>query len=398
MLQWTGETAAEGIFMQTLSLYLYHLVYFVINGASSFVPKFYGEIGLTDGQIGILTSLPTLVALAFTPLFGAMCDRISKKRYLLSALLIAAAAFCFPVPHCAGFLPLFAVVSGYSLFSASISPTATTISLEHCRAARRDYGPIRLMGTVGYQLGTLLVGTLLTHSLKNLYPLMGATALAACAITFMMPNVEGHQHRQKRVPLGRLFADVHVRWLYVLIFFATISSQFYMSFYSKHLGDLGMSNATVSWIMLLSVVAELPFLYWGDKIARKTNIWNWLLIGIAANGIRWLGLALSRSAPAIILFQIPGVTVLACFEFFPALYLARRVPPELSGSAQNILTLTTFGAAKIVGSLIGGMICEHTGIPAMFTFHGAALLVGCGALWPITRKLIRTETVLSLSD
>lgn len=382
--------------MHYASLFAYHFIYFITTGMSTFVPKFYGEIGLSDSRIGLLTSVPTLIALLVAPALASLTDRVSRKRYMLSAILLFVAGSCLAVARATSFLPLLAVVSVYTVFSTAAQPLATTIALEYTRETHQAYGPIRLLGTVGYQAGALLVGAILSQSLNNLYPLMGAVVLVALATTFAMPNIEGHQHKRERIPLTKLFSDRHVRWLYILIFLITITSQFYISFFSKHLGDLGMDNATVSWITLLSVLAELPFLYFGDRIARWTNIWNWLLIGAIANGVRWLGLALSRSALAIILFQIPGVTVLACFEFFPALYLARRVAPELSGAAQSVLTLTTFGAAKIVGSLLGGVICEYTGIPALMAFNGAALLVGSIAIYRFTRGLIRDDTVRSL--
>ena len=382
--------------MRYASLFAYHFIYFIATGMSTFVPKFYGEIGLSDSRIGLLTSVPTLFALLVAPALASLTDRVSRKRHMLCAMLLLVAASCLSIARTATFGALLAAVSAYTAFSTAAQPLATTIALEYTREAGRAYGPIRLLGTVGYQAGALLVGVVLSKSLKNLYPLMGAVALAAMATTFAMPNVEGHQHRRERIPLTKLFADRHVRWLYGLIFLITITSQFYISFFSKHLGDLGMDNATVSWITLLSVLAELPFLYFGDRIARWTNIWNWLLIGALANGVRWIGLALSRDALPILLFQIPGVTVLACFEFFPALYLARRVSPELSGAAQSLLTLTTFGAAKIVGSLLGGVICEYTGIPALMAFNGAALIIGSAAIFRFTRGLIRDDAVKSL--
>ncbi len=377
--------------MRYISLFAFHFVYFILNGFSAFLPKLYGEIGMSDGQIGYLTSIPTLIALACSPFLGSMMDRISKKRYLLTIITLMMALACFWAGSTTSFLTLLAVISVYSIFSTSAQPLATTISLEYTREIGRGYGPIRLLGTIGYQVGALLVGIILSDSLGNLYPLMGAAMLAAMASTFMMPNVEGHQHNQPKVPLSKLFADKHVRWMYIIIFLATTTTQFYMSFYTKHLGDLGMSNTVVSWITLLSVLLEIPFLCFADRIYKKTNIWNWLLIGILCNGIRWLGLAFSTSALPIILFQFFGVTVLACFEFFPSLYLSQRVPPEQAGTAQNMLSLTTFGAGKIVGSLIGGQICEYTGIPALLGFNGIMLLVLCVVLWIPTRGLIRRE-------
>lgn len=380
-----------------ISLFVFHLIYFLKIGAETFVPKFYGEIGMTDGQIGYLTSVPTLVALAFSPMLGSLADRMPKKRYLLSIMMIIMAAACFVAGQFAQFWGILISVSIYNIFSTSAQPLATTISLEYSQQVGKPYGPIRLLGTVGYQIGALMVGFILSDSLRNLYPLMAVILLISLGITFTMPNVEGHQRSRNKVPMRALFADKHVRWLFIMIFAASITTQFYMSFFTKHLGDLGMSNTVVSWITLFSVIAELPFLFFSDRIARLTNIWNWVLIGIAANGIRWLGLAFSTSALPIILFQIPGVTVLACFEFFPALYLTRRVAPEQSATAQNTLSLTIFGAGKIVGSLIGGQICERTGIPALMAFNGAALLVLAAALWVPTRRLIREETILKIS-
>ncbi len=379
--------------MHHISLYVVYFVYFISTGMSTFLPKYYGEIGMTNGQIGVLSSVPTLVALAVTPMLGMLTDRVSKKRYLLAILFLGMTVACFAVPYSNTFLALLAAVSGYTIVGNNALPTMNTISIEYTNQIGKPFGPIRLSGTVGYQLGALLVGILLSGSLKNLWPMMGAVVLIACGCTFMMPNIRGHQHKQEKVPLTKLFADKRLRTLYIMIFFATISTQFYMAFYTKHLGDLGMNNATASIITLLAVMLELPFLYFGDRIYKKTSIWNWMLIGFACNGVRWLGLAFSETPVMNILFQLPGVTVLACFEFFPALYLSRRVSPELSGGAQSMLSLVSFGAAKIVGSLIGGQICEYTGIPTMFVFFGIWMLAGCLLFFRPARRLAREETV-----
>lgn len=377
--------------MRYISLFVFYFVYFISTGMSTFIPKYYGEIGMTNGQIGLLTSIPTLVALAITPLLGTLTDRIPKKRYLLSLLMLALAGACFLVPYSTGFVALLAIMSVYTVVGNNVLPVMSTISIEYTSQIGKPYGPIRLMGTIGYQIGALLIGVILSTSLKSLYPMMGVSVLLACATTFLLPDVKGHQHKQEKVPLTKLFADKHLRMMYIMIFFATISTQFYQAFYTKHLGDLGMNNQVTSIITLLAVILELPFLYFGDRLYKKTNIWNWLLIGMLFNGVRWLGLAFSKTAAMNILFQLPGVTVLACFEFFPALYLNKRVSPELAGGAQSMLSLVSFGAAKVVGSLIGGQICQYTGIPALFAFFGVWMLVGIAIFWLPTRKLARSE-------
>ena len=379
--------------MQYGALIGYYLIYFVSNGFSSFLSKYYAEIGMSDSRIGALMSVPTLLALAFMPLMGALSDRVSRKRYLLAAQLILMAGCCLAFPAMKTFPGMFLAVMGYSIFSVSATPVATTISLEYCGKTGKSYGLIRLSGTIGYQLGALLVGAILSASLKSLYPMMAISMLLACAVTFFMPNVEGHQHNRRRVPFTRLFRDRRLVWLYGIIFFATVGTQFFTAFFAKYLGDLGMSNGEVSLITFLSTVPELPFLLFGDKIARKINVWNGLLLGLLFSAVRWLGLAFSRSFAPIMAVQIAAVSCMACFEFLPAFYLNRRVAPESIGAAQTMLTLTTFGMGKIVGGLLGGMVCERVGIPAVFAFNGIAALIGLGLLWRPTRRLIAEERI-----
>ena len=82
--------------MKYNSLLVYYFMFFLMNGFSTFVPKYYGEIGLTDGMIGILTSIPTIVAVACSPMIAVLTDRVPKKRYMLTVLLalLSDAALC----------------------------------------------------------------------------------------------------------------------------------------------------------------------------------------------------------------------------------------------------------------------------------------------------------------
>lgn len=383
--------------MHYFSLYIHHLIYFLGLGASTFLPKLYGEMGLSNSQIGVLSSIPTVFALVLMPMFGTMSDRVSQKRYLLLALLLLLAASNVLAYYSEGFLLLFVATALYTIFSNAVRPITAAISLEYTRQIGKQYGPIRLFGSVGYQLGALLVGMVMSHSLRNLYPLMAVTTVLTAATVLIMPDVKGHQHNRQKVPFTRIFADGHLRWLYLLILLCGVGYQFHSSFFTKYLGDLGMSNSVISWITVLGVMAELPFFFFGDRIARLTNIWNWMLIGMLMCGLRWIGQAYATDALPIILLQIPGVAIIACLDFFPSIYLSRKVSDEQLGTAQSLLTLTTFGAARVIGGLIGGKVCEYVSIPTVFLANGVLLLAVCALLWRPTRRLIQKETVLKLT-
>lgn len=386
-----SRTANRRANVKYAALFAFFFIYYISTGLTSFLPKFYSDIGMTDSRIGIMTSVPTLISMAFLPFFGSLSDRISQKRYLLAIELVLMSAACFAFQLCGRFIAMLVIVTLYSIFAASPMSVATTISLEYCTESNRPFGPIRMVGTVGYQAGLLLVAVFLSDSLKSLYPLMGIAVLVSCATTALMPNIEGHQKRGKKMPIRALFHDKRLIWLYGIVLFATISSQFYASFFTKHLGDLGMSNRTVSIISLFSVFLEIPFLWFGDRIKRKMSVWNWLMLGMLLNGVRWLGLSVFKTVGPIMLVQILGLTTLACFEFVPAFYLEKAVAPELIGTAQSMLHFTTFGIGRAVGGLLGGFVCEKLGIPFMFCFFGCMLLCGCAIFRKPTRKLIQLD-------
>ena len=57
----------------------------------------------------------------------------------------------------------------------------------------------------------------------------------------------------------------------------------------------------------------------------------------------------------------------------------------------SMLSLVIFGAGRIIGSLLGGLVSQRAGIPAVFAFNGAMLLLGCAAFWRPMSRLIREE-------
>ena len=47
-----------------VALSVFFIVFFILNGFTTFASKYYAEIGLSVSQIGALSSLPTLIGMA----------------------------------------------------------------------------------------------------------------------------------------------------------------------------------------------------------------------------------------------------------------------------------------------------------------------------------------------
>ena len=175
-----------------------------------------------------------------------------------------------------------------------------------------------------------------------------------------------------------------------MVFIGTCTSMFYQSFFGAFTQQMGLSNTMTSVITWISVALEIPMLYFAQRMMRWRSIWQWVLIGYVVTGLRWLGFFLAarmNSAGMLIAAQIPAVTVLACFEFLPSLYLGSIVAPELSSSAQTILNLTSFGVARFFGGLLGGFVSQKIGMETMFAIFGVLLLAAAAVFYPVCKGM-----------
>jgi len=359
-----------------MSLYLFYTTYFFAIGLTTYAGKFYGEIGLSNSQISLISAFPAFVALFAQPMWGSISDRVKFKRNVLTVALLGAAAFAFLVqPVVKWYLPLLAVLTIINTFTLPILPVGNAISIEYTKETGHDFGPVRMMGTVGYQIIILVAGFFFTTTLNGLYNVYGVLLIIAALTTRLLPPVQGYQHGKEKISFTVFFKDKSLLLLFGLVFLAQLCSQFYLAFFSKHLGDLGVSNATTGIITMLSVSLEVPFLFFGDKLMKKMSIWRWMWIGLIINAVRFLGLSVVKTPALIVTFGILSVGLMACFEFFPAIYLNKAVQKELRGTVQNTYTLVAFGISRIVGTLIGGQIAQATSIATVFGINGCMLLI-----------------------
>ena len=359
------------------SLYLFFAVNFIATGMTTFAPKFYGEIGLSDSSIGLISSVTAFMGMFMQPVWGVLADRARYKRTVLAVALFLTGSLCFLVlPASTRFIPLLSVLTLYSMFYLPAMPVSNAIAMEYTAARNLSFGPIRMTGTIGYQVGILATGFVLAHSLQGLYPAMGAVLLLAAGAAMLMPKVRGHQYQQAKVSLATLLRNREMRLILILILLSGIGHQFNLSFFTKYLGDLGISNTVVGLISTLSVSLEIPFLLFGDRLMKKLPIWRWMTVGLLMGSLRFILLSVVRTPALIILSQMLSVSHLACFEFFPMLYISQIVSSEQQASAQSLLQTTSFGIARIIGSLAGGIIADKAGIPMVYG--------GCGVLMLLT--------------
>ncbi|MDO4739613.1 MAG: MFS transporter [Eubacteriales bacterium] len=362
-------------------------VYFLALGASSFTAVFLSGKGMDNAQIGLLMSLPPIISLVVQPLWGLAGDRARYKRSVLVLSYAGTGLVCFLFEFVSGFWALLIVMCLYNCFSQACSPIMQTICMEYTANRKGGFGPIRMGGSITYQIMVLALGFILSGTMPQLFRIMGVIYIFCSAYSLLAPPIEGHQHnRKKMVSPFLLFKDKRIVLLLAMCFCGKCASMFYVSFFNKYTQELFQSNSLMSVLSFVSLVMEIPFLFFSHFFMRKIKITYWVMLGFAINAVRFIGISLTSSIPLMILLQLPAVSVMACFEFYPALYMNAIAPRELLGSVQSLNTVVTFGLTQLLGSLVGGIMADAIGLQASFGVFGLSLVVAMAAFYLPARK------------
>ena len=370
-----------------IKLVILYGIYFLGLGATGFTGVYLGGKGMSNSQIGLLMSIPPLIAFVFQPLWGMAGDRAKYKRSALSLCFLLSACACLLIDLSGSFLTLLVSFTAYNCVSQGMSPLAQSISIEYSRNTKYGFGPIRMAGSIAYQLMILLAGFILSDDMPELYRIVSACYLVSAAFSLAIPPVKGHQHDSEKLNPLSVLKDKKICFLLCMSLCGKTAGMFGVSFFNKYIQELFADNVRMSILAYTAIVLEIPFLLLAQRFMKRFKVTVWVLIGLAANAVRFVGIGLCTSFPLLIALQLLQVSVMACFEFYPSLYLDRRVRKELRGSMQSVNTLVTFGLSQITGSLLGGFIADAVGMQHTFLIYGLFLAVMCAVFFVPARRI-----------
>lgn len=340
-----------------------------------------------DAMAASVVLAGSTIAAITTPLAAAfVADRLVSSRALLVACnLLGGAANLFLVfsHDFAGFF------AGWLLMSIAQGPAGgliNTLAFRHLEDGVRQYGPIRLWGTVGW----IAAGWLLSLAwmvLPLLFPaadpagfkplifalaLAGSLAGALLALTLPPDGVRAPAARGLRalVPVEAL-AAVKTRLFVVLIaLYAgnSIMDRFFFFGAAPYLPVAGFPPDSVLAVMTVGQLVEIPVLAVLGRYLTRMGFRNGLLVGLLLQVLRPLLLALPGPASALAGLCLHGVLV--GFVQLSLVMQANHHCDAASRSGVNqIFAFFYGGVANLAGSIGAGAVLgavdrhPHAGAP-----------------------------------
>ncbi|RXT52712.1 hypothetical protein B6S44_18345 [Bosea sp. Tri-44] len=320
-----------------------------------FFPVWLGSKGLSDVDIGYVLAIPILVRVFVASSVTGLGDRL-RPNTLLALLNALAGIIYFALAQQAQLVPIAVLTALSAIALSGVVPLADVLTTEQVKAgALKDYGRVRLWGSVTFVLSNLAGGYLIALYGAWLIPfvLAGSSSLAALA-ALQAPSPPGRISpvaRQGTSPAGFRLPF----WLAIAAAACVNATHAALyAFGSLHWRSLGFSDQVIGWLWAVSVLAEIVvFIVAGSIAARGVVGLRWIAIGAVAAALRFGMMSADPGLPVTFLLQILHGATFGCAHLGSLAALSALAPEARRAAAQGHLVAAGALAMGLITILSG---------------------------------------------
>jgi nucleoside transporter len=324
-------------------------------------------LGFSGGEIGWIFATQAVASITGLYFGGQIADRSFSTEKLLSVLHLVGGLAMFALAYQTSFWPFFAVMLVYQLAYMPTMSLTNAICFHHVADAQRDFGKLRLWGTIGWIAASwpfvfILAGKTgpdLHAALSSIFTVAGVASLALAAFSLTLPPTPpAKSDSAASAPMAaiRLLRDPTMLVLFVATLMDALVHQCYFQWTSPFLQAAGLPENWIMPAMSVGQIAEIASMaVLGAALARFG--WRWTLtLGVLAHAARFFVFAIGDP-----LWLMVAVNVVhgMCYAFFFAavyIYVDERCPRDARASAQGLFNLVILGIGPFAGSFLWGWL------------------------------------------
>lgn len=339
-----------------------------LTGAVSnpFLPIWLTEKGISPEQIGIINAAPIFAMIAINLVVGRIADRASDWRTVIVVGSIMAAVPPFFLLVMDGYLPILIIWTLLIVPFQAIAPVVDAAAYRMARRNNYDFGAIRVWGTIGFVVMTLVAGLVLDwQGAVAFVPLLIAVSVARAALSLQLPLFRGGEdHFRPTYPIDAPISPlVAVRmgelwkpWFILTLVGASFlhgSHMMQMGFGALIWSEAGLPGWVIGILWAVAPTAEILAMFYFERITRRFAARHLILLGCICGAVRWWGFGLEPNMWVLMGLQTlhlatVGLTFLGITNFI-ANWTSEDIAAEAQSfafvlqQAMSVVTLMTFG-------------------------------------------------------
>lgn len=340
----------------------YSILYFLIFGSSfvsmQYINLYYKSIGITMPKITAIIILSTLMSVISSFFIGYIFDKTNKKHFVIYSVLILSGVLFCAISLNNDFYYVLVLNILFCMVYYSVQPLCVTITLSSRKTKGKNYGVIRLFGTIGYCVLSIIVPLIALES-AIFIAMFVLIILIIIVFTIILKTDEINvpQKERYKVNLKEMFRNKNmlIFMLYVCIINITIGA--YFNFYGIYFTEnLGHSKKMYGILIAVSTLSEIPFLLLSKKIMDKFSTKQILVTSGIITGVRWLLCYFFKNFTSLLLIHM-----LHGFGFIVLMttinvFINEKCQKKYLAQTQSIFFIQTLVFSKVFGSIIGGIL------------------------------------------
>ena len=367
--------------MNTSRLALYYAAYFAVIGILlPFWPVWLEAKGLDAIEIGFVLSSATFVRASASPFIAQVADRRGLRQPIMLALASASMISFAGFNFISGFWAITMCTILFFMFFSASQPLAESLTMHIVRTEGANYGRIRLWGSITFIFAAVFGGRILEgRSVDAIFFLALAglgLLLAACLV---QPRTRFPSDTVREFPIMQLLKKKHFLLLLAATAFVQSSHAVVYSFSTIHWKGINFSETLIGFLWAEGVVAEILIFQYSAIILRSISPIMLIVFGGIAGIIRWSIMGYTDVLPALILAQALHGFTFGATHLGAIHYISETIPPNLSATAQSLLSAVVMGIAIGITTMVSGALYDAIGSHAYFAMTGMAtvgLLLG----------------------
>jgi MFS family permease len=339
--------------------------------------------GLTGTQIGTILAVMSLARVISQPVWGLLGDIYRIRKLILSGACFGSALAALALPYSSDFVWVLGVTILLSLMNGPLGPFTDALALEYLErdAQREQFGKLRLWGSAGFAVISLLVGALVIGETVWLIVYLYSAIMALMGlVTATLPD---HPHATRAnlrggAPLllaNRGFMRVLAATTVLGMTLGVVNA--YLIIY---LSDIGSPGWVSGLAFAFAGVLEVPLMAYAGVLIKRFGLRAVLLGGVLLHPLRWLLYTMITVPILVIPTQIFHSIAMLSFLIAGVIFADQQLPPQWRATGQTAYSAALHGIGPSIGVFGAGVLYEQFGISAVWWGCLVANLIGAAML------------------
>ena len=329
-----------------------------------------GGINASGAETGQAYGTQCLGAIIAPFIIGMIADRFFAAQKILGVLHLAGAVLLYFIASQTGFGSFYTLLLIYMIIYMPTLALVNAIALKQVTNAEKEFGGIRMWGTIGWIAAGLIIGWMAWEGnpalLSITYKVAAVVSAAFGIYSFFLPNTPPPK-AGKDVSIAEVLGLDAIKVLkdknYLVFFIASILICIPLAFYygqaNQFLNEAGMTSAAAK--MTMGQIAETVFLFLMPLFFLRFGVKQMLLIGMLAWVLRYLLFAYGNVDNGVWMLYLGIILHGICYDFFfvtGQIYTDQKAGEQVRSSAQGLITLATYGIGMYIGFYVAGLFAD----------------------------------------